>query len=992
MNIKTKVDNSSLRQIFILSILLAVLLIGANFSKLVLPNSKESSYIKKVVTINDVFKHFENHLILISVNDDATNSLSDSQRKYFEKMNGKEISKLALRDSYVGIVKDGNFIQEKRHQTKTVDLKYGILHIKSAGFNAGKYSVLTIGEKQIDVNKRGINLFILQKGNIITYSFDFFEKENPKSSGLLHYVKGKDLEAIKIHLDRKAYNKISRKRNEAIKTKVLLTNETDFVPTKISYNNESSKGEIRLKGDWTDHLAGENWSFRVKLNQGNTLLGMGKFSLHHPRTRNYVGEWLFHRLLRDAGLIGLRYSFVRVELIITDEISTEQKDLGIYAIEEFFDKYLLEHNQRREGVLLKIDEDPLWQERADFISKKLTMEDLGYIKLHDYKESKVLPFSGKKVRTDSTLLQQFLIGRQLFKNYIKDSSLISETFDIEQLAKYNAICNLLGADHALLAHNYRAYYNPTTALLEPVGFDGNAFNKTYYPYHYQHATKDIAYMKAYVEALEEVTKEEYIKYISNYPQLREHILLMQSAFSDFNWDERILHHNRHVIQKMINPTHSLNIFFRQIKEEYILVNIENYGKFPVQINKLTTTDGHLLAILDNPIIIKGKQRRDVSFRLKKDYQRIFVNKKKRKSGFIAASDIQKLQIVYQTLGSSEIRKETILPWTNEGIALSKAVLLKQQANFKKYNFLYVDKNKKQIICKSGNWALKEPLIIPKGYKFIMSAGTSIELLHPRASIVSFSPVEFMGEPDNPIEIFSSTNIGGGLIVLNTQDTSILRNCKFHQLSSPITAGWVTTGAISFYRAPVKLTNCSVSKNRSEDAINVINTYFEMDNIVFSNTKSDAFDGDFVNGIVRNCIFRDIGNDGIDVSGANIVIENTIISKAGDKGISAGEKSKIISRNIVIKNSEVAIASKDQSVFNIQKAMLTNNKLAFTAYQKKSEFGGAKIIADSVETKGNEYDFLIEEKSQMKLNGKYIPTIPKVKERMYGIEFGKNSNR
>ena len=992
MDIKNTSDSSSLKQIFLFTFLLAILLVSTNFYRQVLPKSKKPSYTKKITTINNVLNHFKNHLILISVSDDAANSLPDNQREHFEKMGGKEISKLAFRNSYVGIIKNGRFIQEKRHQTEAVDLKYSMLHIKSAGFSAGQYSLLDTGKKQIEIKKRGLNLFILSEGNIITYSFDFFEKEKPISSGVIHFLKERNLEALKIHLYRKAYNKILKKRDKAIQARVLLTEETDFVPTKIDYNKESYQGEIRLKGDWTDHLEGDSWSFRVKLNQGSTLLRMGKFSLHHPRTRNYVGEWLFHQLLKDAGLIGLNYSFVKVELIITDEVSTESKDLGIYAIEEFFDKYLLEGNQRREGVILKVDEDPLWQERADFISKNLTMEDLGYIKLHDYKEAKVLPFSEKKIRKDSALLQQFLIGRQLFKNYIQDSSLISQTFDIEQLAKYNAICNLLGADHALLAHNFRVYYNPITALLEPIGFDGNAFIKTYYPYHYQHATKDIIYMKAYVQALEEITQEEYTNYLLNYRQLKEHILLMQSAFTEFTWDEKILHHNRHVIQKMINPTHSLNIFFKQIKENHILVNIENYGKFPVQITELITADGKLLGTLKSPITIEGKNRKDISFILKKDYERIFVNKKKKKSGFIAAADIRKLQIVYHTLGSSIIRKEVILPWTNNGIDLSKVVLLKQQANFKQYDFLQIDENKQQIICKPGDWKLKKPLIIPKGYKFFMSAGTSIELLHPRASIVSFSPVEFIGAPDNPVSIFSSTNIGGGLIVLNTQDTSKLYNCKFSQLSNPITSGWVTTGAVSFYRAPVKLVNCSISNNRSEDALNLINTYFDMDNVVFSNTKSDAFDGDFVNGIVNNCIFRDIGNDGIDVSGANISIENTIISKVGDKGISAGENSKIKSRNIVIKNSEVAIASKDQSIFNIQSARLIDNKLAFTAFQKKSEFGGAEIIADSVEIEGNDYNFLIEKKSKMKLNGKHVETVPKVKERMYGIEFGKSSNR
>ena len=58
-----------------------------------------------------------------------------------------------------------------------------------------------------------------------------------------------------------------------------------------------------------------------------------------------------------------------------------------------------------------------------------------------------------------------------------------------------------------------------------------------------------------------------------------------------------------------------------------------------------------------------------------------------------------------------------------------------------------------------------------------------------------------------------------------------------------------------------------------------------------NTKSDAFDGDFVEGIVKDSNFINLGNDAIDVSGSDIKITNVTINKAGDKGLSAGDKVK-----------------------------------------------------------------------------------------------------
>jgi hypothetical protein len=165
----------------------------------------------------------------------------------------------------------------------------------------------------------------------------------------------------------------------------------------------------------------------------------------------------------------------------------------------------------------------------------------------------------------------------------------------------------------------------------------------------------------------------------------------------------------------------------------------------------------------------------------------------------------------------------------------------------------------------------------------------------------------------------------------------------------------------------------------------------MNNVVFSETQSDAFDGDFVEGIIQNCTFMDLGNDGIDVSGSDIIVKNVKIIRASDKGLSGGEDSQITVQNIEIVDSEVAIAGKDKSEMTLENVFLRNNKLGFTAFQKKSEFGSSNIIAIGVKMEANVEDFLIEINSSLKLNGEFVPTTTGVIERMYGAEFGKASN-
>ena len=48
---------------------------------------------------------------------------------------------------------------------------------------------------------------------------------------------------------------------------------------------------------------------------------------------------------------------------------------------------------------------------------------------------------------------------------------IDNHFDIDKWAKYFAIIDLTGAYHGSLAKSVKFFYNPTTALFEPIGYD-----------------------------------------------------------------------------------------------------------------------------------------------------------------------------------------------------------------------------------------------------------------------------------------------------------------------------------------------------------------------------------------------------------------------------------------------------------------------------------------------------------------------------------------
>ena len=56
----------------------------------------------------------------------------------------------------------------------------------------------------------------------------------------------------------------------------------------------------------------------------------------------------------------------------------------------------------------------------------------------------------------------------------------SEVFDIDLLAKYFAINDLVASSHSRTWHNQRYYYDPIQSKLIPIGFDANANRTPFY--------------------------------------------------------------------------------------------------------------------------------------------------------------------------------------------------------------------------------------------------------------------------------------------------------------------------------------------------------------------------------------------------------------------------------------------------------------------------------------------------------------------------------
>jgi hypothetical protein len=231
-----------------------------------------------------------------------------------------------------------------------------------------------------------------------------------------------------------------------------------------------------------------------------------------------MAEWLYLKAIKREGLVGLRYNFLEgaIHIKSKNSVNYESRDVGIYAMEETFDKRTLESNGMKESVILKFSEQHWWDEVKKSIevgsSYGYHWSDFTNYKLINRAQYPILPFSEEKTVLDSTMNGYFKLGKELLERVYLEEATLDEVFDVQKLAKQNAILNLFGAIHGTYIINLRFYYNPITSLLEPIAFDGNSGGKLtkYTHFMFLNKEKDSIYLKELAYALHEVSQPEYL--------------------------------------------------------------------------------------------------------------------------------------------------------------------------------------------------------------------------------------------------------------------------------------------------------------------------------------------------------------------------------------------------------------------------------------------------------------------------------------------------
>ncbi len=815
---------------------------------------------------------------------------------------------------------------------------------------------------------------------IFTERFDFKEKTINFADNLLTTLSNKIFmlsfkgDKLEIDINPKNYKKILESRKKSIEQYRASEDLHKWVPAKIRLNNKVYEARIKLKGVHKEHWSHKKkWSFKIKLIDENSIDGIKRFSIQRPVTRNYLYEWVFMKTLENEGLIAHRNKFI--------ETTVNGDSLGIYYFEEMHTDELISFNKRREGPIIGLDKQ-LWVKEAN------NLKNLGVNNLEDsFWRAKIKPiqFKKNKIGTEQEIYLKQAIN--LFENFRDGKLKTKEVFDIEQLAKLMAIKAIFGSEE-FDWRDIKFYYNPITSLLEPIGrevhtsenFNLNSiwwidndylkFIKSEQNQFLELLFKDKDFYRLFLFELNRMTKENYIKKIldKNLDDYEEYKKILETNNPNKKiFSETYLEEVRKYIQNTLSPVQGINAYFIKYEEGQILISVRNIQSLPVKINSIEMKNKKIIK-LDKAIFIEGKKHNLPSqnkiLKIPCD-EKLLCDELK----------LKKAKVIYNILGQKNLRSSKL----SEFYSIESLNYKSKQSTdeLSKIPFISVNEKNQEINFKVGKIDIDKKIVIPENYVVNFKPGTEI-IFSKDGNILSYSPINIDGSNKNPV-IFSSksldenNNLGHGISVINANKNSKIKNAVFTKLSYPNKmSGYGFSGSINFFNSDVKITNSKFIKNlKGKDYLSIVNSNFEIQNVSFIDTKGDAIDFEFSNGIINNLSIENVSDDGLDFSGSKVDLNEILITSVGDKAVSAGEDSKIKISNLDIEDAYIGVSSKDLSTIEINNLKITKSKIAVLAYQRKLEYGPGTIKINDIILDNNVENYLSQKNSKILIDNKMV---------------------
>lgn len=303
-----------------------------------------------------------------------------------------------------------------------------------------------------------------------------------------------------------------------------------------------------------------------------------------------------------------------------------------------------------------------------------------------------------------------------------------------------------------------------------------------------------------------------------------------------------------------------------------------------------------------------------------------------------------------------------------------------------FTFWSLDNSKKKLLSSKNGVTAPEGVMVVSIENHVME-GTVWNFKQPTILLLSGNTILKGLSKDSPL------NITGPVMLVQQGGMISLDNINFIKPMYIDVPSRQWSGAVNIINAKAEVGRILIQDSNAEDAINFVNSTYEIQNLIISGSKSDAIDFDFSSGGVNKISCFNIGNDCVDASESSIIINGLVAKNVQDKGVSAGENSILKINMFDAQNVALGLVSKDGSKLEVDEFRVSGVELAISAYKKKPEYSSPSLIVKKAYSPEPQSQFqaLVSNDTNLETPDGFnilIEDSKAIESRMYGVEFGK----
>lgn len=386
---------------------------------------------------------------------------------------------------------------------------------------------------------------------------------------IINLLNDNEVNLLEVSMSSNNYVRLQKERSIMTSNYVIngeqWTSENKYFKSGVLINGRKSKSELKLFGMNPDHYrTPKGFSFRLKFNGGEGF-GNKKINLINPRSRDFNTDVLSNIIFYELS-DGIKINYELYKVIFN------KSDFGYYLKEDFFDKYLIEENKRRESVIFEIINDSIHFNHIgdddEFFNLSKEIEDL---------------YQNK------------------YENFL-------DNFDIEKIKTILLISLIINDIHPLTDINLHWIHNPVTGLFEPTFREGFVYPLKNFD------LNNITFPSLLNDIYTEFIKEGFSEFIKTSLPLIKKIILNNSDYKDFKnkligFKDQIEIREKIILENIATIQNSLNVSPLNIDhKEQKIINI---------IKDTIISDNWIIKSNEKLIIHEG-----VNIKLKDVYVRI----------------------------------------------------------------------------------------------------------------------------------------------------------------------------------------------------------------------------------------------------------------------------------------------------------------------------------------------------------------------------------